>query len=530
MAERTVHKVLEPFGPLSKSTVWALLADVYKSKGLGIWETVPATVTGNPVVGDLFAGAVEAWLLDQGDAIDAGEPLYVLELGAGAGLFSHYFLSAVARRRAHGTFPHPRVVLVMCDQTDLQLDAWAEANALAPHIAARTLDFASVTVDDRGQLDTIVLRRSGTSLSSLKNPLVVVANYFFDSIPCDAFRVRGGKIFEARTRFARTSEAPGFEGLQNEEEIVEIGPDHYGDAKVDRTLASYAHEPADVSVLMPIAGIRCVQALMRISDGRLLLLSLDKGITGHGRMDGWFDQPFVTHGGVFSYLVNYDAFRRYFAENNGSSHCSSSDERSLVCFIGTIPAPANPKGHLQRFFEDQIDSIDVFNAFVSFSKGIYALPALTEPTGVAPLFDLLARMGGDADAFSAVMYRSIDVLIDVDTNVHSLARRTAELAKENFFSPRIHNDVFYWSGRLYHELGEMEIAKRDFALSVASFAEKSHAHFFLGAIAEIRGEIESALLEYEQHRLVQPDSTATRSAIRRVHAKLAKRRESVLGG
>lgn len=526
MADHQHPKVLEPFGPLSQSIVWSLVADVYKGRGLDIWETVPASVTGNPVVGDLFAGAVEAWLLDRGDAVDAAEPLYVLELGAGTGLFSHYFLTSIARRRARGGFPHPRVVLVMCDQADLRLDAWAEANALAPHLRAGTLDFASFTVDERGDAGTIVLQRSGTRLSSSRNPLVVVANYFFDSIPCDAFRVREGRLYEAQTRFVRTSEEPGFEGLKNEEKIVEIDSRYYGEAALDRTLASYALDAAEASLLMPVAGIRCLQALMRICDGRLLLLSLDKGITRPGRLEGWGVQPFVAHGGVFSYMVNFDAFRRYFESSGGSALSSSSDERSLVCFVGTLPGLAPSGSHLRRFFDDQIDFVDAVNAFVSFSQGIHALPVLTEPADVAPLFDLVARLHGDADAFAAIMYRSVDVLAKADDGVRDLARRMAALAKQNFFSPRVHNDAFYWSGRLHFAFGEMDVAERDFLVSVASFAGNSYAHLYLGTIAEGRGDIDSALLEYEQHRLVEPECPTTRSAILRVHAKLAERSES----
>jgi hypothetical protein len=154
---------------------------------------------------------------------------------------------------------------------------------------------------------------------------------------------------------------------------------------------------------------------------------------------------------------------------------------------------------------------------------------LTLTSGVVPLLDVLARMHGDADAFSAVMYRSVNVLAKVDGEARSLARRMAALARQNFFSPRLHNDAFYWSGRMHFAFGEVDLAEWDFSVSVASFAEKSHAHYFLGVIAESRGDIDSALLEYEQHRLLQPGCPATRSALHRVHATLAKRLESMPG-
>src|SRR5262252_2232449 len=95
-----LREVLEPFGPLSASTIWKRVAEAYAQAGPEIWSDVPAAVTGNAFVADTFAATLEAWLLDQRDAVDVREPLYVLELGAGTGMFSHPFVTAIARRQA----------------------------------------------------------------------------------------------------------------------------------------------------------------------------------------------------------------------------------------------------------------------------------------------------------------------------------------------------------------------------------------------------------------------------------------------
>jgi hypothetical protein len=274
--------------------------------------------------------------------------------------------------------------------------------------------------------------------------------------------VRHGRIFEARTRFVRTSDEPGFAGFESEEELVEVGPAHYADALLDGVLGAYARDYPEASVLMPIAGIRCIDALQALSRGRILVLALDKGITCRASIEGWFEQPFVAHEGVFSYLVNFDAMRRWFEAKGGSALCSTQDDRSLVAFAGMLPGPAAASGHLRRHFVDQIDSVDAFNAFNSFAHGIHELPKLTKATGVAPLFDLLARMQADPDAFAAIMYRTIDVIAKAEPGVRRLALRLAQAAKENFYSPRFHNDVYYWSGRLHYALRNIGAAERDF--------------------------------------------------------------------
>ena len=69
----------------------------------------------------------------------------------------------------------------------------------------------------------------------------------------------------------------------------------------------------------------------------------------------------------------------------------------------------------------------------------------------------------------------------------------------------------------------MKAAERDFEASVAAFGKRSHARFFLGAIAERNGFAQTALGHYERHHSVQPDCDVTRDAIRRMREKLSRR-------
>jgi tetratricopeptide (TPR) repeat protein len=412
----------------------------------------------------------------------------------------------------------------MCDQPGMRFDEWAEENVLAKHVRSGVIDRATVAVRDDGNFAPIVLEHSRSTLASVTNPLVVVANYFFDSIPSDAFRVRDGQLFEARTRFVRARKTDTFNGLENEEEPTETGATHYGNAALDAVLASYVRDYAEASLLMPIAGIRCIDALQELAGGRIFVLALDKGITGHGRVAGWFNQPFVPHDEVFSYLVNFDAMRRWFEVKGGSALCTTHDDRSLVAFAGVLPGATATSSHLRRYFADHIDSVDAFNAFNAFAHGVHEVPKVAKSAAVAPLLDLLAQMRGDPDAFAAVIYRTIDVIAATETGVRSLALRLAQAAKENFYSPRFHNDVYYWSGRLHYALGDLDTAERDFDASLSIFGKRSHAHFFLGVIAERRGFAETALDHYARHRTVDAECQATKNAIRRVSGKLTATR------
>src|SRR6185312_7239793 len=62
-----------------------------------------------------------------------------------------------------------------------------------PALADERLDFARF---DIGGDRALALRRRGIELERVTNPLVVIANYVFDSVPADAFAVSDGALEE----------------------------------------------------------------------------------------------------------------------------------------------------------------------------------------------------------------------------------------------------------------------------------------------------------------------------------------------
>ena len=73
---------------LSDSAIWQWQRDYFLSLPLDAWfQTVPSYVTSNPVIAAQYAELVRAYRQDHPD-----ETITLLELGAGTGQFSHYFL------------------------------------------------------------------------------------------------------------------------------------------------------------------------------------------------------------------------------------------------------------------------------------------------------------------------------------------------------------------------------------------------------------------------------------------------------
>src|SRR5215471_14759780 len=97
--------VLERDVPLSQSLIWQRQREFYARRGLKAWseDQIPAYITNNPLTAEIYAGIVFAFLRDcMGDGgrrpLSPGNPLRILELGAGMGKFAYLFLRHLTSR------------------------------------------------------------------------------------------------------------------------------------------------------------------------------------------------------------------------------------------------------------------------------------------------------------------------------------------------------------------------------------------------------------------------------------------------
>ena len=84
---------------LSQSVVWELQRDYYERRASEAFAEVPHEVVDNPFVCAACARVVLGFLRDCArGGLDPSEPLYVVELGAGAGRFAHGFVRELGAR------------------------------------------------------------------------------------------------------------------------------------------------------------------------------------------------------------------------------------------------------------------------------------------------------------------------------------------------------------------------------------------------------------------------------------------------
>ena len=351
--------LLESNRRLSQSLLWQIERNYFDRQGIKAWNTgtVPHYVTSNPFIAKAYAKVIFNHIRDcrnnAENPLDLTQPIYILELGSGSGRFAYHFL-----KKFHSFFPHSTlkeipVTYIMSDFTSQNLDYWKQHPRLQPFLEQNLLDFA---LFDAQQDTEIKLHHSGNVLNAdiLKNPLVAIANYFFDCLPQDIFTLEGGQLYETlvsigipSTLVSETNEETDTQldvkkiVAQNKELLnslkidYEDSPltcDYYPDTHFNQILDYYQETLADTTVLFPITALNCLSRLHHLSNNRMLFISADKGYSREEDLLFRTKPNLAKHGNCFSLMVNYHAIGKYVEQINGNFFTPSHRHNSIkIC-------------------------------------------------------------------------------------------------------------------------------------------------------------------------------------------------------
>ncbi|SEG24302.1 SAM-dependent methyltransferase [Paenibacillus sp. UNC499MF] len=309
----------------SEAPIWNIQRKYYEEAGTKAWnnDQVPQYITSNPMIGAAYAEMIFGFLQDRANKGYGSEPVTIVELGAGAGRFAYHVLYELCQMRDYAGIPLPPFRYVMTDLAMSNVLAWKEHPALQSFITEGLLDFAQFDAVHGTVLNLVV---SGDTIDKgdLKQPLIIVANYFFDGIPQELIYVSEGQIYEADVDVEYPEHK---DSLKPSEWLNQItlhyehrrAPEYEQETYPYRDVISlYQEQLEDSHILFPAAGLTCLQRLNSLSQAGFLLITADKG---DHLLDNWkFAEPpeLVLHGS-FSLTANYHAFIHVFEQRGAEA-------------------------------------------------------------------------------------------------------------------------------------------------------------------------------------------------------------------
>ena len=319
--------IVEAEKPLSQSMLWELQTEFFSNQGPEAWikGIVPQYITTNPYIANQYAKTVFGYLRDYAarEDSDKNTVIYIMELAAGVGRFTYTFLKRFLHMIENSSLKGLKFKYIVTDFAERNIEYWQNHSFLQPYFESGVLDCATF---DISKDEEVRLRYSGEVLSSgkMKNPLILFANYTFDSLPQDTFYVNNGELFEGlitvNSKETRDPEdksiLAGLDYYYTDKKIE--GSDYYEDKNFNDVLMHYKNSLEDTAFYMPIIGLRCISRLRKLFNDDVILISADKGYKNEEAMLGNY-HPFLSKHGCISMTVNFHALELYFKGLGGNA-------------------------------------------------------------------------------------------------------------------------------------------------------------------------------------------------------------------
>lgn len=502
--------IVESEKPLSQSMLWKLQTDFFVNQGPEAWikGIVPQYITTNPYIANQYAKTVFGYLRDyaQRDDIDKNTVIYIMELAAGVGRFTYTFLKRFLHMIENSSLKDIKFKYIVTDFAERNIEYWQNHSFLKPYFESGILDCATF---DIAKDNEIKLRHSGEVLSSgkLKNPLILFANYTFDSLPQDTFYVNEGEIYEGLI----TITSPEEKGDPNDKSILAgldyyytdkkiDGNNHYEDKNFNNVLMHYKNSLEDTAVYIPIIGLRCISRLRKLFNDDVILISADKGYKNEEAMFKNY-HPFLSKHGCISMTVNFHAIELYFKELGGKAIHSIYEHENINVSLFMLSKGNNDFIETSMAYNEVIETIgpdgfyNIKKAIMPLSKSLTTKELLTflrftvwDARTLLELYNILLERIPNEEDFPK------DELVDAINKVW-----------EYYFPIGEEGDLGYYFGSILGYLGHDNDALKFFESSLEFYGECPETNYEISLCYYNLQQIDKAL-EYAKKSLsLDPD-------------------------
>ncbi|EHJ00276.1 Tetratricopeptide TPR_1 repeat-containing protein [Clostridium sp. DL-VIII] len=497
--------IVESEMPLSKSMLWKLQSDFFENQGPEAWikGIVPQYITTNTYIANQYAKTVFGYLRDYASREDINKDsvIYIMELAAGVGRFTYTFLKRFLHMIENSSLRGIKFKYIVTDFAERNIEYWQSHSFLKPYFESGVLDCATF---DIAKDDEVKLRYSGETLSSgkMKNPLILFANYTFDSLPQDTFYVNSGELFEGLITVTSPEEKgdpedksilSGLDYYYSDKKIE--GNDYYEDENFNNVLLYYKNSLEDTAFYMPIIGLRCISRLRRLFNGDIILISADKGYKNEEAMYKNY-HPFLSKHGCISMTVNFHAIELYFKDLGGKAIHSLYEHENINVSLFLFSESKHEFIETSMAYNEVIETIGP-DDFYNMKK---AVMPLSKSLTTRELLTFLRFTVWDARTLLE-LYNILLERIEVEENFPK-AELIDSINKvfEYYFPIGEEGDLGYYFGSILGYLGRDEDALKFFETSLEFYGECPETNYEIALCYYNLQEIDRAL-EYTEKSL-----------------------------
>lgn len=508
--------ILEKDCSFSKSMVWTTSRNYYIEKGVEAWsESVPFYITSNAFIAkqyaDLLLSAMQSWV----DANPSSEPpcFPVLEIGAGCGQLAFLIIRSLNESMQTLHLDNFSFQYIISDLSAKNLAFIAEHSLFKPFIETNQCRFSVFDLENDNSIDLLPTDSHPAETLSPKTPLLLVANYLFDSLTSDVFYVNKGQIQEAKVSLSTEKKNLNNGAPKDWEKVTlsfskePISGEHYDDEHFNHILNSYKDSLDSTHVIFPIGSLNALKRLKTISQQPLMVLLSDKCFNDTTEMEEQEPPELDVHGS-FSTMVNLDALTQYCLSHDGHSIIPTPRDglTTAILTMGINPQHFpllnyNIQQHLERF-----NPTDFFNLYDALSDH-HSKWTLEQLSGI------LSASNWDPGLFSVVEERLQSVLEKNNTQVVDYVLNKLALVGDQFYPIPAAEDVYFQIASICYSLDHYETAIGYFERSLDFYPNEDEALFNLGLCYFYLDDHGNALTYVKKALAIDPNNASYRDTI-----------------
>jgi len=320
---------------------WTLLHRFYDEQGPEAWKQkiVPQGSTANCFTADTYAGVVAAFFRDL-IAEGNSKPPVVIELGGGSGRFAWQFLNRLFNYHFVDGEECPEFTYLLTDVAQRNIDNWSKKQRFQPLMESGLLEFAELWIE----ADPVIKTADGDLKPSdfADRPVIIIANYLFDSIPSNMLRVRGKKIEQVSMSLISSNKnfmdepITSFTTVTEQFESAPLTGEPTDHVLLNEIIQKYADDAAaddDFHVVVPEIGFRFLEKFMERETPMLLLCG---GLAYAHPDDFDLGSPFIFDS-YFAHYSNFHIFAELFGKKGGASQFQRHRDTNFSCGAMTLP-------------------------------------------------------------------------------------------------------------------------------------------------------------------------------------------------
>lgn len=482
---------------LSKSSLWAIQQNYFNERGVDAWNNeVPFFISSNAFIANRYA---QMCIQYAQDIAHTGKKLYIIEVGAGPGKFTFYFLKAFERscEQLHN-FDYQ---YILTDVATKNVEFCKENVTLKPLIEKGKLDFGIYDASGDDDFELLNAKQRFSDLAK-DNHVIFICNYLFDTIEQDFFQFQGEELQEVQVSLSSRYESFDAEKPKSLRELSLTyksqpitGDTYYDNPALNRLLFDYPkffEDRANGAFLFPIGAMRFFDKMSKICDKYLVIC----GDLGHANVDelkNLHAKNCHIYEGCICYMLNFHALGEYVKTQGGDALLTQHRNSYKICLYSHGQS-FDDLVRTRNFFLDEMESMggDEFcymNDEFAVNNYRYTMKAC---------LSFLRMSCYEPDTYFHMHDKLIDEFDELNDNILQDLRQALIKVEQNLYHYQGFYDVFSLLGMLHLKLKRFKHAEKLFKMALKYSKNPFIPLRSLGLLYDERGNSNMALNYYKK--------------------------------